>query len=78
MKKESNSLFPAQIVVDRFGTSAEVARILDLDKSTISRWTNPADPKGTRGHVPRKYWGELLRVAKQRKLSLTINDLAGL
>jgi transposase len=69
---------PANILIARFGTASEIARILDLDKSTISRWANPLDPKGTKGYVPRKYWPDLLRVAKQRRIKLTIHDLAGL
>lgn len=66
------------MLIEKFGTASEIARILDLDKSTISRWANPLDAKGTRGYVPRKYWKDLLNVAKQRRIKLTIHDLAGL
>jgi DNA invertase Pin-like site-specific DNA recombinase len=69
---------PAQLLISRFGTASEIARVLDLDKSTVSRWANPLDPKGTRGYVPRKYWKDLLNVARQRRIALTVNDLAGL
>lgn len=69
---------PAQLLIDRFGTASEIARILDLDKSTVSRWANPIDEKGTKGYVPRKYWKDLLNVAKQRRIKLSLNDLAGL
>lgn len=34
--------------------------------------------KGTEGKVPRKYWEPLMTAAKQRKVKLTLNELAAL
>jgi len=48
-----------------FGSQAEVARILDLDKASVSRWQN----------VPAKHHARLLAEAKRRKLRLTHADL---
>lgn len=69
---------PATSIIARFGSAAEVARILDLDKSTVSRWTMSRPQKGTEGKVPRKYWEPLMTAAKQRKVKLTLNELAAL
>lgn len=56
-------------VVDRlaqvFGSQAEVARILDVDKSTVNRWVR----------VPAKYHVTLLDEAKRRKVRLNQLDL---
>ena len=57
---------------------SEVGRILDLDKSTICRWTMPKDRRGTNGAIPRKYWEPLMQAAKQRKIKLSLNELVSL
>jgi len=69
---------PANSVIHRFGSAAEVGRILDLDKSTICRWTMPKDKRGTNGSIPRKYWEPLMQAAKQRKIKLSLNELVSL
>lgn len=68
---------PASLVIERFGGVCELSRLLDLDKSTVSRW-QPESSNGTRGFIPRKYWGKLLRLAKVKQVPLTLSDLAGL
>lgn len=69
---------PAQIVIERFGGVCELARVLDVDKSTVSRWQVAADKKGTAGRVPQWHWDKLLAAAKKRKIKLSIRELAGL
>lgn len=69
---------PAASIIARFGSAAEVGRILDLDKSTISRWTMPKDKRGTDGRIPHKYWGDLIAAARKRKIKLTLRELASL
>jgi hypothetical protein len=69
---------PATSIIARFGSAAEVGRILDLDKSTISRWTMPKEKRGTDGRIPHKYWEDLMTAAKQRKIKLTLRELASL
>jgi DNA invertase Pin-like site-specific DNA recombinase len=48
-----------------FGSQAEVARLLGIDKSTVTRWAN----------VPAKYHRRLLDEAKRRKVALSHGDL---
>ena len=69
---------PAHSIISRFGSAAEVGRILDLDKSTVTRWTMAKPQKGTEGKIPRKYWEPLMVEAKKRKIRLTITQLAAL
>jgi hypothetical protein len=75
-KREEKS--PAQAVIDAFGSNAEVSRILDVSKSTITRWGYDKANKGTNGLVPQKYWPLLLATAKKRKIKLSVRDLAGI
>lgn len=69
---------PAHSIIARFGSAAEVGRILDLDKSTVTRWTMAKPQKGTEGKIPRKYWEPLMTAARKRKVKLTLNELAAL
>ncbi|CAB5223299.1 hypothetical protein UFOVP381_24 [uncultured Caudovirales phage] len=69
---------PAQAVIEAFGTNAEVARIISVSKSTITRWGYDKANKGTDGRVPQKYWPTLLDAARKRKIKLNVRDLAGL
>jgi transposase len=69
---------PAQAVIEAFGSNAEVSRILDVSKSTITRWGYNKEHRGTNGFVPQKYWPTLLAVARKRKIKLRLRDLAGL
>jgi transposase len=69
---------PAQIVIAAFGTNAEVSRILDVSKSTITRWGYTKEEGGTNGLVPQKHWPALLSAAKRRRVKLSLRQLAGL
>lgn len=75
-KREEKS--PAQAVIQAFGSNAEVARILGVSKSTITRWGYDKENKGTNGFVPQKYWPLLLTMARKRKTKLSLRDLAGI
>jgi transposase len=76
--RENNSIKPADYVISSFGSGSEVARVLGVDKSTVSRWKLPKERKGTNGNIPQKYWVALLSEAQTRSIRLTISDLAGL
>lgn len=69
---------PAHYVIQRFGSGSEVARVLGVDKSTVSRWTLPKEKKGTNGVIPQKYWAALIEEAHSRSIPLTVVDLSGL
>jgi hypothetical protein len=72
------STHPATTLIARFGSVSELARVLQIDKSTVSRWQVDAQHGGTGGRIPQKYWPVLLSTARKRKIKLTLRDLAGL
>jgi hypothetical protein len=76
--KISMNTYPAMTLIEVFGTVSEVARVLGVDKSTVSRWQVGPDMGGTSGRIPQKYWPTLLAVARKRKLKLSLRDLAGI
>ena len=76
--RENNLIRPAEYVIESFGSGSEVARVLGVDKSTVSRWKLPKEKKGTNGTIPQKYWAALLSEAQSRSIPLTVVDLSGL
>ena len=72
------STYPASTLIARFGSVSEIARMLQIDKSTVSRWQVDAQAGGTGGRIPQKYWPTLLKQARKRKVKLSLRDLAGL
>lgn len=70
-----HKLDPAYRIVERLGGKREVAAKLGLDKSTLSRWCQPA-PRGTGGCIPQRYWKELLALANDRQARITVEDLS--
>lgn len=78
MPKPKHVMQPARQVVDRFGGCRELARILAVNPSTVSRWTASAARKGTDGRIPQKYWGRILVAAQNHGFTMTVNELAGM
>jgi hypothetical protein len=68
---------PAFSVIEKLGGKAYVADELGLDKSTLSRWCQ-SKPSGTGGVIPQKHWGKLLEVAAERRVRLTLKELAAI
>jgi len=66
---------PARYVVERLGGCRQVARILDIHPSTISRWMTPTNAKGTGGRIPQKYWSKLLNYSRGTGLDIQTADL---
>jgi hypothetical protein len=78
MANPKHLMQPARDVVDKFGGCRQLARVLRIHPSTISRWTASAAVKGTNGRIPQKYWGPIIMAAQDRGFSLSVNDLAGM
>lgn len=78
MAKPKHAMQPARSVVDKFGGCRQLARILTIHPSTISRWTSSAAVKGTDGRIPQKYWGRIIVAAQDQGFTVTANDLAGM
>lgn len=70
-----HTLSPAYDVIQRLGGKTEVAERLSLDKSTLSRWCQPR-PEGTGGQIPQRHWPELMKLAREKKVRIKIEELA--
>jgi hypothetical protein len=69
-----HTLSPAYDVIQRLGGKSEVAERLNLDKSTLSRWCQPR-PEGTGGQIPQRHWPELMKLARDKKVRIKIEEL---
>jgi hypothetical protein len=69
-----HTLSPAYDVIQRLGGKTEVAERLNLDKSTLSRWCQPR-PDGTGGQIPQRHWPELMKIARDKKVRIKIEEL---
>ncbi len=78
MGKHKHGAEPAIKIVALFGGCRALARLLELNPSTISRWTASTFHHGTNGRIPQKYWPRLIEAAEQRGMALTVNDLSGM
>lgn len=72
-----HKLEPAYTTVEKLGGKADVAEALGLDKSTLSRWCQPR-PHGTGGVIPQRYWPKLLWMARMKRVTITVQELAAI
>jgi hypothetical protein len=70
-----HTLDPAFTVIEKLGGKATVAERLELDKSTLSRWCQPK-PMGTGGLIPQRYWPQLIEMAREQRVRITLKELA--
>ncbi len=68
-------LSPARYVIHAFGGVTALARAIKRDHSTVSRWQNSKDLKGTGGYIPMPAQRDILRVAKRLGIDITPDDL---
>ncbi|MCB5201682.1 helix-turn-helix domain containing protein [Neorhizobium sp. T786] len=58
------------------GSRSELARLLDVHRSTVSGWDNPERrAKGMRGTIPEKYVRAVVRIAAAKGVPVAIQDL---
>lgn len=69
---------PALLVIEKFGSNAEISRILGISRSTVTRWAYPKEDKGTGGLVPQRYWPLLIKEARKRKIRLSVRELSAI
>lgn len=65
---------PTDIVVDLFGGLRPLARLLDVDPSSIIQWRKPRETREA-GLIPSTHHKILLEEAKKRGYKLTPTDL---
>lgn len=61
---------PVEIVCSRFGSGARVAKLLNINRSSVYRWATKR-----KGKIPDKYYTELLRLAQIEGIRLTTSEL---
>lgn len=66
---------PAEGVVKKFGGAAALAKAIGRSRSRVYRWTRPKERGGTGGTIPQDMFPVILKEAKKRKITLTIEDL---
>lgn len=66
---------PAEKVIAAFRGVRAVARAVNRNPSTVSRWPKPRDQGGLGGCVPTGLQGVILEKAREAGLSLTAEDL---
>lgn len=66
---------PADKCIEAFGGIRALARALERNPSSISRWRRPKDEGGSAGAVPSSLQGRILALAQERGLSITAEDL---
>ena len=69
-----HTLAPAYPLIEKLGGKAAVAKELNIDKSTLSRWCQPA-PQGLGGMVPQRYWDQLIAMGKRQKTPIALREL---
>lgn len=65
---------PASVVIEAFGGARAVGRALAIQHTSVLLWDKPR-PGGSGGLVPSSHHVPLLRLARERGLDLTENDL---
>jgi hypothetical protein len=66
---------PADIVIERFGGVRPLARLLELNHSSVARWPAPKTKRGSGGLVPSQYHRRLLDLARERGIELSASEL---
>jgi transcriptional regulator with XRE-family HTH domain len=70
---------PARIVITRFRdrgiTQSDLARILHVEPSTVSRWLKTRQEGGTGGAIPHRHQQGILDAARLRRVKLRAAEL---
>lgn len=66
---------PAAVAVEAFGGVRALARALDKAPSSVSRWSKSRRRGGSAGAIPTSAISEILKVAGEKGIKLTPDDL---
>ena len=78
MPKQKHFMNPAAHIVEQMGGCRPLAKALEINPSTISRWMTSSVKKGTDGRIPQKYWGPIIIAAQNLGKTITPQDLFSL
>lgn len=68
-------LTPAACAVNAFGGVRALARLLGKSPSSVSRWNKPRRKGGSAGSIPISALQQILRLAREKDLKLSVDDL---
>lgn len=68
---------PAFQVIEKLGGKAAVASVLNVDKSTLSRWCQQR-PQGTGGAIPQRHWPKLIDLGRKQGTHISLEELVDL
>lgn len=66
---------PAEKVIAAFNGVRATARALGINSSSVSRWPLPKERRGLDGRVPSVHQAKILRLARERGIQITAEDL---
>ena len=66
---------PATEVLQKLGGPADTARALNVARQAVYRWTWPRERGGTGGTIPQKHHLSILRIAKERGVEISADDM---
>ena len=69
---------PAYSVIEKLGGKSQVAGVLGIDKSALTRWCQSEQDGGTGGTIPQRHWRALIALGRARGTPVTLGELAGL
>lgn len=67
----------AQKILELLGGAGPVSQALELEHSTVWRWTKDRAQRGTGGHVPRWHHPKLLAYAGRKRKRAEVSALLG-
>lgn len=73
----SESMNPAQHVIEKCGGPQAVAKMIGVNPSNVHRWTYPKARGGTDGLIPTQQQHALLVAARERGIDLQPADFFG-
>lgn len=67
----------AQLVIAKLGGNTAVAAYLKIGVAAVCRWGRPVEKGGRGGIIPPARHAELLDLAQQRGIALTLDEIRG-
>jgi hypothetical protein len=73
--KQTVRMNPAAHIISVMGGVRELARLLGIDSSIVSRWQLPKGRRGQDGRIPAEYQGRILAMAQEQGMPITADDV---
>ena len=67
---------PAKSIIDAFGGPTELAKVVGIHRTRVSKWKSPRDKGGTGGVIPHWHVETILSSARDRGLNVSLGDFA--